>query len=277
MTEQVGKVESMSADPAGRDQTGESSQSDPLAALTTNLSETAEILFSAGGVHSTLEQVIAVAVHTIEGCDFAGLFLLEGGVIVTPVLTDQLVDEIDTLQRDSGEGPCLDAIAQRVMVYGEDLQSDDRWPNFSVAAVGRGIRSVLALPLTTHDTIGAVNLYATYPAAFGVLDRAKGVILASLASVAVNAAHSLEDEERRVENLHSALSSREIIGQAQGILMERERIAADQAFDVLRRASQYLNIKLREVAQTLVDTGERPETGPRPRSSDGPAGPARSG
>ena len=98
-----------------------------------------------------------------------------------------------------------------------------------------------------------------------MLDRAKGVILASLASVAVNAAHSLEDEERRIENLHSALGSREIIGQAQGILMERERISADQAFDVLRRASQYLNIKLREVAQTLVDTGERPDTGPRPR------------
>jgi len=98
-----------------------------------------------------------------------------------------------------------------------------------------------------------------------VVDRAKGVILASLASVALNAAHSFEDEERRIENLHSALSSREVIGQAQGILMERERIAPDQAFDVLRRASQYLNIKLREVAQTLVDTGERPETGPRPK------------
>jgi GAF domain-containing protein len=265
MTELTGNGETTNAELATRDKAGVSSQSEPLSALTTNLSETADILFSAGSVHSTLEQVVAVAVHTIEGCDFAGLFLLEGGVVVTPVHTDQVVEEIDNLQRDSGEGPCLDAIAQRVMVYGEDLQSDDRWPNFGVAAAERGIRSALALPLTTHDTIGAVNLYALYPAAFGVLDRAKGVILASLASVAVNAAHSLEDEERRIENLHSALGSREIIGQAQGILMERERISADQAFDVLRRASQYLNIKLREVAQTLVDTGERPDTGPRPR------------
>jgi AmiR/NasT family two-component response regulator len=125
---------------------------------------------------------------------------------------------------------------------------------------------VLALPLTANGTNGAVNLYARYPAAFGVVDRAKGVILASLASVALSAAHSLEDEERRIDNLHSALSSREIIGQAQGILMERERITADQAFDILRRASQYLNIKLREVAQALVDTGERPDTGPPRRS-----------
>ena len=249
-------------EPADRDQT---SESDTLSALTANLSETAQILFSAGSVHDTLEQVVALAVHTIEGCDFAGLFLLEGGVVVTPVHTDQAVEEIDTLQRESGEGPCLDAIARGVMVYGDDLQSDERWAKFGPAAAGRGIRSALALPLTANGAIGAINLYARYPAAFGVVDRAKGVILASLASVAVNAAHSLEDEERRIENLHSALSSREVIGQAQGILMERERIAADQAFDVLRRASQYLNIKLREVAQTLVDTGERPETGPRQR------------
>jgi GAF domain-containing protein len=255
----TGNDESTSVD---RSDTG---QTDALSALAANLSETAQILFSAGGVHDTLEQVIAVAVHTIEGCDFAGLFLLEGGVVVTPVQTDQVVEEIDTLQRESGQGPCLDAIAQGVMVYGDDLESDDRWASFGPAAAGRGIRSALALPLTANGAIGAINLYARYPAAFGVVDRAKGVILASLASVALNAAHSLEDEERRIENLHSALSSREVIGQAQGILMERERIAADQAFDVLRRASQYLSIKLREVAQTLVDTGERPETGPRQR------------
>jgi GAF domain-containing protein len=262
MSGRVDSAESMGVDPADPGGTG---QTDALSALAANLSETAQILFSAGGVHDTLEQVVALAVHTIEGCDFAGLFILEGGVVVTPVHTDQVVEEIDTLQRDSGQGPCLDAIAERVMVYGDDLQSDGRWASFGPAAAGRGIRSALALPLTANGAIGAINLYARYPAAFGVVDRAKGVILASLASVALNAAHSLEDEERRIENLHSALSSREVIGQAQGILMERERIAADQAFDVLRRASQFLNIKLREVAQTLVDTGERPETGPRSR------------
>jgi GAF domain-containing protein len=175
--------------------------SDPLSVLTANLSETAQLLFSAGNVHNTLEQVVAVAVHTIEGCDFAGLFLLEGGVVVTPVHTDPVVEEIDTLQRESGEGPCLDAISQRVMVYGDDLQGDQRWSVFGPSAAARGIRSALALPLTTNGTIGAVNLYARYPAAFGVVDRGKGVILAALASLAITAAHSLEDEERRIENL----------------------------------------------------------------------------
>jgi len=85
MTELTGNGETTNAELATRDKAGVSSQSEPLSALTTNLSETADILFSAGSVHSTLEQVVAVAVHTIEGCDFAGLFLLEGGVVVTPV------------------------------------------------------------------------------------------------------------------------------------------------------------------------------------------------
>jgi GAF domain-containing protein len=256
-------------DPVAR----EKSDRDPVSELTSNLSETARILFSAGSVHGTLEQVVAIAVETIEGCDFAGLFIAEGDAVVTPVLTDPIVDVIDTLQRETGEGPCLEAIAQGVMVYCDDLETDERWPTFGPRAAQHSMRSALALPLTANGTLGAVNLYASLPAAFGVVDRAKGVILASLAGAALASAHSMEDEERRIENLHSALSSREIIGQAQGILMERERIAADQAFDVLRRASQHLNIKLREVAQTLVDTGEKPDTGPRDRrKGDRPGG-----
>jgi len=241
---------------------------DPVAALTATFTETARLLFSAGSVDSTLEHIVAITVETIEGCDFAGLFLVQGDTVVTSLSTDPIVEVIDLLQHQTGEGPCLDAIAQGVMVYGDDLSTDARWPNFGARAGENGVRSALALPLTGKGANGAVNLYATFASAFGVVDRAKGVILSSLASAALGAAHLFEDEERRIENLHSALSSREIIGQAQGILMERERIPADQAFDVLRRASQYLNVKLREVAQTLVDTGERPDTGPRDRRKD---------
>jgi hypothetical protein len=91
---------------------------------------------------------------------------------------------IDTLQHQTAEGPCLDAIAEGMMVYADDLVDDVRWPQFGPQAAEQGIRSALALPLASNGTKGAVNLYAHYPAAFGVVDRAKGVILASLASVA---------------------------------------------------------------------------------------------
>jgi GAF domain-containing protein len=239
---------------------------DPTSELAADFSETARILFAAGSVTDTLAQVVELAVTTIDGCDFAGLFLLEKDVVTSPVHTDPVVDTIDALQHETGEGPCLDAVADRLIFYADDVADDPRWPRFGPQASAAGIRSVLALPLTTNGSLGALNLYARYPAAFGVVDRAKGVILASLAGLAVAAAHSHEDEELRAANLNVALASREVIGQAQGILMERERISAAQAFDVLRRASQHLNRKLRDVAQDFVDTGARPETG-QPRSS----------
>jgi GAF domain-containing protein len=234
---------------------------DPATALAVDIAETARLLFSAGGVRETLAQVVVVAVSTIEGCDHAGIFLVVGTLVTTPVLTDPTVHELDELQRSLGEGPCLDAIAQGLPVYAEDLAADDRWARFGPEAAARGVRSLLALPLTAEGPIGALNLYGRYPQAFDVADRARGLILAALAAAAHTAAQVHEGEEQRAANLHDALASREVIGQAQGILMERERITADQAFDILRRASQHLNIKLRSVAQTLVETGERPETG----------------
>jgi hypothetical protein len=235
---------------------------DSVAELSRNVTETARALFSAGSVTDTLASVVQSAVATIDGCDFAGVFLLDGDVITTSAHTESIVIEADALQHATGEGPCLDAIAHRSVFYAEDLVGELRWPNFSPQAVDVGIRSVLALPLSGDVTFGAVNLYAALPIAFGVIDRAKASILASLANFALTVAHSHEDEERRALNFQAALSSRQIIGEALGILMERERITAEQAFDVLRRASQHLNIKLREVAQELVDTGVDPDTGP---------------
>jgi hypothetical protein len=125
-----------------------------------------------------------------------------------------------------------------------------------------GVRSVLALPLLVDDAPDTLNLYAYDAQAFGVVDRARRILLAALAGLALGAARVHEFDERRRSNLHGALVSRAVIRQAQGILIERERITADEAFDILRRASQHLNLKLREVAQTLVETGENPDIGP---------------
>jgi len=232
-----------------------------ISELTTNISLTVSALFSAGSVRETLAQVVGLAVTTIEGCDFAGIFLLEEGAVVTPVCTDPIVAEVDALQHRTGEGPCLDALSQGVAFYADDLGDDQRWPRFGPAASGCGMRSLLALPLLANESRGALNLYARYPHAFGVIDRGRGALLAAMAGMAFSSAQTHEDEERRAANWHAALATREVIGQAQGILMERERISSDQAFDILRRASQHLNLKLRDIAQHLVDTGERPDTG----------------
>jgi GAF domain-containing protein len=234
---------------------------DPASALTADFSETARALFSAGSVEDTLSQIVRLSVATIEGCDFAGIFLVDGVKVTTPTHTDPLVVDVDLLQQLHQEGPCLDAVKDGLTYYAGDLSDDPRWPLFGPAATEQGVRSVLALPLYAHRTVGALNLYARYPEAFGVMDRARGQLLAALAALAFTSAQSHEDEERRATNLHAALDTREVIGQAQGILMERERISAEQAFDILRLASQHLNLKLRAVAQALVETGERPDTG----------------
>jgi GAF domain-containing protein len=238
-----------------------STEIDPTSELNANISLTVQTLFSAGSVQNTLAHLVELAVTTIEGCDFAGIFVDDGNVVTTPVCTNPVVIEADALQHRSGEGPCLDAMTQGATFYAGDLREDPRWPNFGPAAIGKGIRSLLAVPLLINGVPGALNLYARYPNAFGVIDRARGLLLAAMGGLAFSSAQSHEDEERRATNLHAALASREVIGQAQGILMERERITSDQAFDILRQASQHLNLKLRDIAQNLVDTGERPDTG----------------
>ncbi|HEX3841027.1 MAG TPA: ANTAR domain-containing protein [Acidimicrobiales bacterium] len=230
--------------------------------LTSNLAEVARVLFAAGSVADTLQAVVDQAVASIEGCDFAGIFLLEADAVATAVKTHPVVLDIDDLQQATGEGPCLDAIEQRTTIYAEDLADDTRWPTFGPQAAAAGARCALAFHLYTDGTLGALNLYAQYPRAFGATDRAKGLIFATLSALALGGARTHEDEDRRAINLNQALATRELIGQAQGILMERERITSDQAFDILRRASQHLNVRLREVAQDLVDTGDRPVTRP---------------
>jgi ANTAR domain/GAF domain len=236
---------------------------DGLTELPADFARTAQTLFSAGSVSDTLARVVELAVATIEGCDYAGLIVAAVAKVTTPVSTDPIVDQADALQVQSGEGPCLDALTHRAIFYAIDLETDVRWPRFASEVTKLGLRSMLALPLPASPSEGTVNLYAHYPAAFGAVDRAKATILATMAGLALTMAHSREDQERRIDHLIAALESRGNIGEAIGILIERERITSNQALNILRLASQRLNIKVRVVAQNLVDTGERPETGPK--------------
>jgi len=229
--------------------------------LESNLAEVAVALFAPGTVAGTLQRIVELAVVTIEGCDASGILLVEHQVVSTPAYSDPTVVELDCRQFEAGEGPGLAAATGGGSFYAADLADDPRWPSFGPAATAAGIRSLLAFRLMSQRP-SALNLYARLPAAFGATDRAQGLIFATLAGLALDSAVDREDGERNAANLHHALRTRELIGQAQGILMERERVSADQAFDMLRRASQHLNVKLREVAETLVMTGESPDPGP---------------
>lgn len=233
--------------------------------IAASFAEISRALYSARTVKETLQRIVNFSVGTIDGCSGAGISFVQEGEIVTPVWTEQQVLEVDLMQYTTGQGPCLDAIAKRDSFYAEDLLTDPRWPTFGPMAAEAGMRSLLSFCLFGEATLGALNLYAQIPHAFDPTDRAKGLIFATHAGVALAAAGQLEDmtralgvEVKRLKDLQGALASRQLIGRAEGILMQRELITADQAFDLLRRASQHLNTKLREVAQYVVDTGDVP-------------------
>ena len=238
---------------------------EPYGELASSFAGIARILFSAPTVLATLQQIVDFALITVEGCDVSCISLRTGDAVFTPAYSASLAFDIDQLQYASREGPCLDAISKEPTMYAEDLADDKRWPIFGPQAAALGMRSLLSCRLSANGTLGALNLYAALPRAYGAIDRTKASIFAAHAGIALGAAEDRDDASlsldvglRRIDYLIAALEPQKTIGQAQGILMERERITSSQAFDLLRRASQQLNIKLREVAAYVVETGEVP-------------------
>ncbi len=205
------------------------------------------------GVAETVEAVVQFALQAVS-CTHAGVALAHrGGKVETIAVTGPLVEQSDQLQLDSGEGPSLDVIAGQDTVLVPDTASEDRWPTWAPKAAALGLRSVLTVRLHTNgSTLGVLQLFNTEPYAFECDDDAVAHILARHASVALATA-------RQEASLWQAIDARKLIGQAQGILMERFGIDADKAFVVLRRYSQDNNLKLRDVAQRLIETRRLPD------------------
>jgi hypothetical protein len=227
------------------------------------LSHTARLLFAAGSVEATLRQVVAIATATIESCEVAGICLPDVAESPVLVFSDPENPDVEAFQRAIvNQVDAEDRLDPRYF-YDADLDVAPAAAHVDVVVLPGAFQSFLALRVAAGGPVGALGLYSRGSAAFDVIDRGKAVLLAALAGVALVSAQEHADERRHSDNLAAALASRETIGQAQGILMERERVTADEAFDILRRASQHLNRKLKEVAQDLVETGERPDTGVR--------------
>lgn len=243
--------------------------------LAATFAEISRVMFAADTVQGTLQRVVDLSVSTIGGCFGAGISFIDGARIFTPASSTPRILVIDQMQYSTGEGPCLDAIAKRAPQYAPDLASDARWPTFGPMAAAAGMRSLLSFDLYGGAALGALNLYAEAPEGFGPTDRAAGSIFAAHAGIALGVAGQVRDvqealaaEIRRSEHLQRALESRTVIARAEGILMHRDLATAEEAFDLLRTASQHLNVKLRDVAQSVVDTGDLPGQAPGPRPAE---------
>ena len=208
----------------------------------------ARALLAEDDVQHTLQKICDLAVETIDGCDHAGISFLKGGKVDTPAASDDVPRHVDVIQYEVGEGPCLDAIREHEVFETGDLGNERRWPHFAGRAQREtGITSMLCFRLFVEgDTLGALNLHSKAADAFGEESRTVGLVFAAHAAVALSTA--MHDEQ-----MEEALQSRDLIGQAKGMLMAREGITSDQAFDMLRRASQRLNVKLRDIAGGIVN------------------------
>jgi transcriptional regulator with GAF, ATPase, and Fis domain len=207
-------------------------------------------------------RIVEAAVHTVPGCNHAGISVVHRhGRIDTTAASDDVAAAVDCIQYEVNQGPCLDTIRDHESYLICDLMTDDRWPAFSRRVAEEiDIRSLLSFRLFVgDDTLGALNLYSRAVDAFDQEAHAIGAILAAHAAVAMSTARDRE----RAEHLERAVESNREIGMAMGVMMASGRQTPEQAFDVLRRASQRLNVKLRDVASTVVETGELPE----PRNS----------
>ena len=219
------------------------------------LGELARTLSAESGLEDTLQAMTSGSVHSVPGADYAGISLVHGKQHVESVAaTDELVRKADEAQGALGEGPCLDAIWEQKTVSVADMQEERRWPKFAPQALELGVRSMLSFQLYTDGrNLGALNLYSREVNAFGEESLHIGLLFATHAAVALR---GVQNEKQ----LLRAVESRDTIGMAKGILMERHKITGDQAFDLLVRGSQTAHLKLNDVADLLVRTGEQGES-----------------
>ena len=202
-------------------------------------------------VEATLSAIVRAATSTVPGAEHASISaVIRRREVHTRAATGALPLAVDQAQYDTGQGPCLDSLYEQQTVRVADLSTDVRWPAFAAPAKEVGLRSMLAIQLyVTGEDPGALNLHSTQPDAFTDESEQIGLVFASHAAVALAAS-------QQVAGLQTALSTRDLFGQAKGILMERYKISGQEAFRLLVLASKDTNIRLTDVAEHLARTGQ---------------------
>lgn len=213
----------------------------------------ARSLHTEEGQEAVLAHMVRAAIDLIPGAEEASISVVIGRAKVeSHAPSSDLPRQIDALQEEVRQGPCMDSAFDEVTVLVPDLRKEDRWPEFSRGAIRLGVASMLSFQLWVEgDNLGALNLMSRTPEAFDEESEHIGLLVAAHAAMAFS-------DTQKMDQLQDALTSRDLIGQAKGILMERYKIKAQQAFIVLTRASTTTNLKLSKVAEHLAATGEFP-------------------
>lgn len=216
--------------------------------IATALAQAARAISAPGPLKEALDAITAAAKASVPGFDEVGVSVVHrNGKIETMSGTGQLVWELDKLQYELEEGPCVSAVRHERVVVAEHLAEEKRWPRYAPQAAEAGLRAQMAVHLYSHEqTVGGLNFYST------VSDTVDPEALRFAELFATHAALALG--HARVESeLQEAITSRQLVGQAVGLTMCRYRVNEERAFAFLARASQTSNLKLRLIAQEIVD------------------------
>ena len=218
--------------------------------LAEKLSDLARSMQDEKGLEHTLDAIVLSAADTVPSAEEASISAVSRRrAVQTTAATGALPRAVDQAQYETGQGPCLDSLYEQQTLRLPDVCAESRWPDFCARASELGVRSMLAVQLYVEgDNLGALNLHSRRLDAFS--DESEQVALMFAAHAAIAMAGALAQE-----HMQTAVDSRDVIGQAKGILIERYKITSQEAFRLLVVASQSTNIKLYDVAGYLVRTG----------------------
>ena len=233
---------------------------DPDAALAQLVfEELGRLTFAEHSLESFLQQVTDAAARVLPDRPSASVTVLRRAIPSTVAASDPLAVVLDEAQYRAGGGPCLEAATTGSPAEVVDTAAERRWAEFAALAAGHGFGSVFSYPLPPHEQLSAgLNIYSPRPRAADERTRALVARFAAYAVVPVSNMYLYRSAVERAEHLQVALDSRSVIDQAKGILMERFKLTADQAFQALARVSMERNVRVREVAQRFVETGDLP-------------------
>ena len=222
--------------------------------LTASLSALSRFFVGDGTLEETLTRVSDLTVEAVPAADLIGITLLVEGQHRTAIFTDETAPEIDQAQYSSGSGPCLQAYQDQRITQIESTSEEGPWPEFRVAAAAHGIGSTMSFPLMVDKAaVGAMNMYSYRQRAFTQRDVEEGTVFAAQAAIVLANAQAYWDAHDLSIGLSEAMKNRAVIEQAKGMLMSSGGLDEDAAFEMLTRASQRENVKLREVARRIVE------------------------
>jgi len=219
--------------------------------------ELGRLSFAEHSLESVLQKVTDLAARVLPGEPITSVTIVADGRPTTVASSGTLALELDQVQYAQDAGPCLDAARTGRLVEVPDTRVDTRWGPFPQLAAARGCRGILSFPLPQQELVsGGLNVYASSPEPLDERTRDAAARFAAYAVVPVSNMYLYESAVERAGHLRAALDSRAVIDQAKGILMERFKLSADQAFSALAQVSMESNTKVRDVAERFVETGE---------------------